>query len=68
MPRRWIRRAKLKKGAFKSQATRSGMGVQTYAKKVIAGKPTKGTPSGRYSGTTKRRARLAQTFKRMSKK
>lgn len=59
--KRWIQKAGLKKGAFTAQAKRAGMGVQAYARKVLA------NPS-RYSPTTVRRARLARTFKKMSRK
>jgi hypothetical protein len=59
--KRWIQGAKLKKGAFTAQAKKAGMGVQAFARKVTAN-------PGRYSPTTVRRARLAQTFKRMGRK
>ncbi len=68
MARKWIKRAKLKRGTFTAQARRSGMGTQSYARKVLAGKPTKGTPSGDYTERTIRRARLARQFAGMAKK
>ena len=57
----WIQDADLKKGAFTKQAKRAGFdNVQKYAKWVLDPKN-----SSRTTETTKRRARLAQTFKKM---
>ena len=61
--KRWIKGAVKKPGSFTRQAKRAGMGVQPFAKKVIAGKPTKRTPTGRYTSRTKKRARFATTMK-----
>jgi len=57
-PKRWISAMHLKKGAFTAQAKHAGMSVQQYASKVLK-------PDSHASATTKRRARLAQTFARM---
>jgi hypothetical protein len=61
MARRWIQKADLKEGAFTAQAKRAGMGVQEFARHVLA------NPQA-YSETTVRRARLARTFKKMAKR
>ena len=61
MAKKWIQKAKLKKGAFTSQADKYDMGVQQFANYVIAN-PEK------FSATTEKRARLAKTFKKMGKK
>jgi len=60
MAKKWIQAAKLKTGAFTKKAKSAGMGVQTYARKVLANK-------SKYSATTVRQASLARTFKKMSK-
>ena len=56
----WIQKANLKKGAFTKQAKNADMSVQGFANKVTKS-------PGDYSPTTVRRARLAQTFKKMAK-
>lgn len=55
--RKWIPKD-LKAGVFSAAARRAGMTVPQYARKVLA----KGSKA---SETTKKRARLAQTFKKM---
>ena len=59
MAKKWIQKAKLKKGAFTKKANAAGMGVQAYANKVLK-KGSKAT------ATTKRQASLAKTFKKMA--
>lgn len=59
--KKWIQGAKLKKGAFSAKAKRSGSKVQTYATKVL-NNPKK------FTKKTVKQARLAKTFKKMSKK
>lgn len=59
--KKWIQKMDIKEGAFTAQAKRAGMGVQAYARKVLAN-------PGRYSDTTVKRANLAKTFSKMSKK
>lgn len=59
--KKWIQKAKLKKGAFTAQAKAAGMGVQTFAHKVLKS-------GSKASATTKRRARLAITFHKMANK
>ena len=44
------------KGAFTRQARAKGMGVQAYARKVMA------APKGRYSAKTRSRANFARNF------
>ena len=61
MAKKWIQKAKLKKGAFTKKANAAGMGVQAYANKVLK-KGSKAT------ATTKRQASLAKTFKKMATK
>jgi len=56
----WIQGAVKRPGAFTAKAKRAGMSVQAYARKVLK----KGSKA---STLTKQQARLAQTFKRMSK-
>jgi hypothetical protein len=56
----WIKGAIKRPGAFTAKAKRAGMSVQAYARKVLK----KGSKA---STLTKQQARLAQTFKRMSK-
>ena len=56
----WIKGAVKRPGAFTAKAKRAGMSVQAYARKVLK----KGSKA---STLTKQQARLAQTFKRMSK-
>jgi hypothetical protein len=55
----WIAKAVKHPGSFTRSAKRAGMGVQAYARKVTA----KGSKA---SSTTKRRARLAQTFRKLA--
>jgi len=57
---KWIQGAHLRKGSFTKQAKSAGMGVQEYATKVLK-------PGSKASTLTKRRARLAKTFKKMAK-
>ena len=60
MAKNWIQGAIKRPGAFTAKAKRAGMSVQAYARKVLK----KGSKA---STLTKQQARLAQTFKRMSK-
>ena len=60
MAKDWIQGAIKRPGAFTAKAKRAGMSVQAYARKVLK----KGSKA---STLTKQQARLAQTFKRMSK-
>jgi hypothetical protein len=57
----WIKKAKLKKGAFTAKANKAGMSVVAYAAKVLK----KGSKA---STKTKRQAALAKTFRKMAKK
>jgi hypothetical protein len=50
----------MKEGALTKQAKSAGMGVQEFADAVLSGKV-------KASSTTKKRASLAKTFKKMSK-
>ena len=62
MAKKWIQKAKLKKGAFTKKANAAGYkDVQAYANKVLK-KGSKATT------TTKRQASLAKTFKKMATK
>jgi hypothetical protein len=45
-----------KKGAFTKKAKAAGMGVQAYARKVLA------APAGRYPASTRRQANFAKNF------
>ena len=56
----WIKGAVKRPGAFTAKAKRNGMSVQAYARKVLK----KGSKA---SKLTKQQAKLAQTFKKMSK-
>ena len=58
--KKWIQNADLKEGVFTAQAKQAGMSVQAFARHVLK------NPS-KFSKTTVRRARLAQTFKKMAK-
>ena len=58
MARKWIKKAIKRPGAFTAKAKAAGMGVQAYARKVLA----KGS---RASTRTKRQAALARTLKKM---
>ncbi|KKL86286.1 hypothetical protein LCGC14_1946280 [marine sediment metagenome] len=66
----WIQQATKKKtaGAFTRQAERAGLGVQQFAKRVLADKPTKTTPTGRYTERTRRRAEFAETMEELGEK
>jgi hypothetical protein len=55
----WIAKAVKHPGSFTRSAKRAGEGVQAYARTVLK----KGS---RASATTKRRARLAQTFRKLA--
>lgn len=55
----WIAQMHMKKGAFTAQAKAHGMGVQEYARHVLA-------PNSHASTTTKRRAVLAERFAQMN--
>ena len=59
MAKQWIQEMtsspSFKKGAFSAQAQRAGKTTAAFARDVLA-------PGSRASATTKRRARLAQTF------
>jgi len=59
--KRWIQKMNMKEGAFTKQAKRAGKSVQQFAKQV------ENNPS-KYSSTTRKRASLARTFSKMSKK
>lgn len=56
--KKWIQKAIKKPGSFTAQAKKAGMGVQEYAGKVLQ----KGSEA---SATTKRRAILARTLKKL---
>jgi len=58
MAEKWIQKAIKHPGAFTAQAKSHGKSVQEYAKSVLK----KGSHA---SATTKRRASLAQTLKKM---
>ena len=55
---KWIQKAHLKKGAFTAQAEAHGMSIPEFIKHVRAN-PEK------FSGTTKKRAALANTFRKI---
>jgi hypothetical protein len=57
----WIAGAVKHPGSFTAQAKKAGMGVQSYATKVLK----KGSKA---STTTKRRAALAKTLSKMHKR
>ena len=56
--RNWIAGAIGKPGSFTKQAKSAGMGVQAFAAKVTK-------PGSKASTTTKRRANLAKTLKKL---
>jgi hypothetical protein len=58
---KWIQKAIKHPGSFTAQAKKAGMGVQSYATKVLK----KGSKA---STTTKRRAALAKTLSKMHHK
>lgn len=60
MAKKWIQKAIKHPGAFTAKAKKAGLGVQTYARKVLANK-------SRYSSTTVKQASLARTLKKMNK-
>ena len=47
-----------REGVFTAKARRAGMGVQAYARKVLA------APDGRYSPATRKQANFAKNAKR----
>jgi len=47
-----------REGLFTAKAKRAGMGVQAFAKKVLA------APPGRYSASTRRQANFARNAKK----
>ncbi|MHB1956709.1 MAG: plasmid mobilization protein [Sulfobacillus sp.] len=57
-----IRLSPSKKGAFTKKAKAAGMGVQAYARKVLA------APKGRYPASTRRQANFAKNFGGASRK
>jgi hypothetical protein len=59
--KKWIQGAIKKPGAFTAQAKKAGKSVSAYATQVTK----KGSKA---SATTKRRANLAKTLKKMSRK
>lgn len=59
--KKWIQEAIKKPGSFTRQAKQAGKSVSAFANEVTA------NPS-RFSPTTVRRARLAKTLKKLSKK
>jgi len=61
MAEKWISGAIKHPGSFTRQAKKRGMSVSAYANAVLSGKT-------RASATTKRRARLAKTLRKLSKK
>ena len=61
MAEKWIQGAIKHPGSFTRQAKSAGMGVQQFASKVLA-------PGSKASATTKRRANLARTLGRMSRR
>ena len=65
MAEKWIQKAHLKKGAFTAQAKDAGMGVQSFASKVIS--KAKKKPEGEKGSTLLKRALLAKTFAKMRK-
>jgi hypothetical protein len=58
---KWIQKMDLKKGAFTAQAKRAKKSVSDFAKEVIKN-PEK------FKSTTRKRAILAKTFRKISKK
>jgi hypothetical protein len=56
--KKWIP-SNLKKGAFTAQAQNADMGTQQFANAVLSGRV-------KANATTKRRASLAKTFKKMA--
>lgn len=58
---KWIQKMDLKKGAFTAQANRAKKSVSEFADEVTKN-PEK------FSATTRKRAILAKTFKKISKK
>jgi hypothetical protein len=46
------------KGKFTAKAKRAGMGVQTYARKVLS------APAGRFSASTRKQANFAKNAKK----
>ena len=61
MAEKWIQKAISKPGSFSAAAKRAGMSTAAYASAVLSGKI-------KASAQTKRRARLAKTLRRMSKR
>lgn len=61
MTDKFIQKMDLKKGAFTKQAKQHGMTAQEFASHVLSNK-------SKFSSTTVRRAVLARTFKKMSKR
>lgn len=59
--KKWIQKAIKKPGAFSAQAKKEKMSVSKFADKVLK----KGS---KYSETTKKRARLAKTLKKIRPK
>ena len=59
-PKKFIKKAIKKEGAFTAQAKRAGMSVSAYIKFVLDPKNAKKTTE-----TTKRRARLAKTLRKL---
>lgn len=57
----WMQKAVKKPGSFTKQAKRAGMTVPQFAKHVLK-------PGSKATQTTKRRARLAQTFRKVAAK
>ena len=55
-----IKIKKSREGLFTAKAKRAGMGVQAFARKVLA------APEGRYSASTRRQANFARSAKRWS--
>ena len=58
MAKNWIRAAIKHPGAFRAQAKRAGKSVSAYIREVLA-------PGSHASATTKRRAQLARTLRRL---
>ena len=52
-----IKIKKSREGSFTAKAKRAGMGVQAFARKVLA------APEGRYSASTRKQANFARNAK-----
>jgi coproporphyrinogen III oxidase-like Fe-S oxidoreductase len=50
-----------REGVFTAKAKRAGLGVQSFARKVLA------APAGRYSASTRKQANFARNARRFSR-